>query len=59
MKPSLSLSLSLSLSQILEDAAIMLQRMKHRGGCGGDNDTGDGAGMMTSIPHTFYARVVK
>ena len=33
--------------------------MKHRGACGGDNDTGDGAGMMTSIPHKFYAKVIK
>ncbi|XP_033635249.1 putative glutamate synthase [NADPH] [Asterias rubens] len=45
--------------KILEDASVMLCRMKHRGACSGDNDTGDGAGVMTSIPHQLYARVLR
>ena len=24
--------------------------MEHRGGCGGDSDSGDGAGILCSIP---------
>ncbi|GAB1607751.1 glutamate synthase [NADH], amyloplastic-like [Argonauta hians] len=32
----------------------MLQRMEHRGACACDNDTGDGAGVLCAIPHTFY-----
>ena len=27
--------------------------MEHRGGCGGDSDSGDGAGILCSIPWTF------
>ncbi|XP_022089869.1 putative glutamate synthase [NADPH] isoform X1 [Acanthaster planci] len=45
--------------KILEDAMTMLCRMKHRGACSGDNDTGDGAGVMTAIPHKLYARVLR
>ncbi|ELT96170.1 hypothetical protein CAPTEDRAFT_177943 [Capitella teleta] len=42
--------------KVLRDAQTMLKRMEHRGACGCDNDTGDGAGVLTSIPHTFYAK---
>ena len=27
--------------------------MEHRGGCGGDSDSGDGAGILCSIPWTY------
>ena len=30
--------------------------MEHRGGCGGDSDSGDGAGILCSIPWTFLDR---
>jgi glutamate synthase (NADH) len=30
--------------------------MYHRGACACDNDTGDGAGVLTAIPHTLYAK---
>ena len=39
---------------IIEDAIIMLQNMEHRGGCGCDPDTGDGAGIMVQKPHDFF-----
>ncbi len=39
---------------IVEDAIIMLQNMEHRGGCGCDPDSGDGAGIMIQKPHTFF-----
>ena len=47
------------LFQVLQDARVMLQRMEHRGACGCDNDSGDGAGVLTGIPHKFYARVLQ
>lgn len=28
--------------------------MEHRGGCGADNDSGDGSGLMTSIPWELF-----
>lgn len=33
--------------------------MEHRGACACDNSTGDGAGVMTSIPHGFYSKILK
>ena len=30
--------------------------MKHRGACACDNDSGDGAGVMSAIPHDFYVK---
>ncbi|KAJ6640798.1 putative cytochrome P450 6a13 [Pseudolycoriella hygida] len=41
--------------KILRDAQILSSRMNHRGACACDNDTGDGAGVMTAIPHGLYA----
>ncbi|MFB0907157.1 MAG: glutamate synthase subunit alpha, partial [Spirosomataceae bacterium] len=41
--------------KIVEDAIKMLERMDHRGACGCDPDTGDGAGMLIQIPHEFFA----
>ncbi|KAK6187782.1 hypothetical protein SNE40_005732 [Patella caerulea] len=45
--------------RVLRDAQTMLIRMEHRGACGCDNDTGDGAGVLTAIPHKMYARMIK
>lgn len=39
---------------IIKDALIALGCMEHRGGCGADNDSGDGSGVMTSIPWDFF-----
>lgn len=36
--------------EIIKDALTALGCMEHRGGCGADNDSGDGSGLMTSIP---------
>lgn len=41
--------------QIVRDAEVLAKRMEHRGACACDNDTGDGAGVLTAIPHQFYA----
>ncbi|CAH1799875.1 unnamed protein product [Owenia fusiformis] len=45
--------------KILRDSQTMLERMQHRGACGCDNDTGDGAGVMTAIPHELYAKFLR
>lgn len=45
----------LGLLQILRDAEKLSLRMNHRGACSCDNDTGDGAGVLTAIPHDLYA----
>lgn len=45
--------------QILRDAETLASRMVHRGACGCDNDTGDGAGVLSAIPHTFYKNILK
>lgn len=40
--------------EVIEDALIMLGNMEHRGGCGCEKNTGDGAGILIQIPHLFY-----
>ncbi len=40
--------------QIIEDALTILENMEHRGACGCDPETGDGAGLMLQIPHEFF-----
>jgi glutamate synthase (NADPH/NADH) len=42
--------------QILRDAQTLAERMYHRGAVACDNDTGDGAGVMTAIPHKLYSK---
>ncbi len=37
------------------DALTILENMEHRGACGCDKLTGDGAGIMLQIPHEFMA----
>ncbi|NBA87524.1 glutamate synthase large subunit [Emticicia sp. CRIBPO] len=39
--------------QIVADAIVMLERMDHRGACGCDPNTGDGAGILIQIPHEY------
>ncbi len=34
----------------------ILQNLAHRGACGCDSETGDGAGVLIQIPHAFFAR---
>ncbi|ODN06304.1 Glutamate synthase [NADH], amyloplastic [Orchesella cincta] len=45
--------------KILRDAETLASRMIHRGACGCDNDTGDGAGVMSAIPHDYYTKILK
>jgi len=45
--------------QIVEDADHLLCRMDHRGARGAEPNTGDGAGMLTALPHEFLTKVAK
>ncbi|MDG2384369.1 MAG: glutamate synthase large subunit [Pirellulaceae bacterium] len=45
--------------QIILDADEVLQNMDHRGACGCEANTGDGAGMLTALPHEFLRKVAK
>jgi glutamate synthase (NADPH) large chain len=40
--------------QIISDALTVLENMEHRGACGCEANTGDGAGIMLQIPHEFF-----
>jgi len=40
-------------NQIIDDALTMLENMEHRGACGCDPDSGDGAGILIQLPHEF------
>ena len=42
----------------VKDALSMLIRMEHRGACGCEANTGDGAGILIQIPHDFFKEVV-
>ena len=41
--------------QIVTDALTMLERMSHRGACGCEPNTGDGAGILIQVPHEFFS----
>ena len=43
--------------QIVQDALIVLRNMEHRAACGCETNTGDGAGILTALPHDFLAKV--
>ena len=43
--------------RLVDQAMEMLLNMEHRGGCGCDPDTGDGAGVLVAMPHEFNRRV--
>ncbi|TDO20602.1 glutamate synthase large subunit [Pedobacter duraquae] len=40
--------------QIISDAITILENLDHRGACGAEINTGDGAGIMIQIPHEFF-----
>jgi len=45
--------------QIVLDADHVLRRMDHRGARGCEVNTGDGAGVLTALPHEFLTKVAK
>ena len=40
--------------QHVDDALTILENMEHRGACGCEVNTGDGAGIFIQIPHEFF-----
>jgi len=42
---------------IVSQAITMLEHMDHRGACGCEENTGDGAGILTGLPHAFLVKV--
>ncbi len=45
--------------QTMLDAYNLNSRMDHRGGCGFEANTGDGAGILMALPHSFFKKVAK
>ena len=45
--------------QIVEDANTVLINMDHRGARGSEENTGDGAGILTALPQEFLCQVVE
>ena len=43
--------------QIIVDASQMNCCMDHRGGVGYEKNTGDGAGILTAVPHKLFGRI--
>ncbi|MGB0766664.1 MAG: glutamate synthase large subunit [Phycisphaeraceae bacterium] len=44
---------------IVDQALTMLSRMDHRGGCGCEANTGDGAGILTAIPNKLMRKAAQ
>ncbi len=45
--------------RILQQAIQVLHNLDHRGACGCEANTGDGAGVLIQMPHAFYQQVAK
>ncbi len=45
--------------QIVSDALQMLENMNHRGACGCEEDSGDGAGILVKTPDEFFRKELK
>ena len=43
--------------KIIENSLTVLRNLMHRGACGCEENTGDGVGMLTQLPHKFFKRV--
>ncbi|HHP7231463.1 MAG TPA: glutamate synthase central domain-containing protein, partial [Xenococcaceae cyanobacterium] len=43
--------------QLVEQALTILGNLEHRGACGAETNTGDGAGILMQIPHKFMQKV--
>ena len=43
-------------NRIVRQALTVLQNLAHRGASGSEPDTGDGAGILLQMPHTFLKK---
>jgi glutamate synthase (NADPH) large chain len=41
--------------RLIRDALTVLENLNHRGACGCEDNTGDGAGILIQVPHAFLA----
>jgi glutamate synthase (ferredoxin) len=39
--------------RLVQDGLTVLRNLNHRGACGCEDNTGDGAGLLIQIPHEF------
>ena len=46
-------------ADILAKSIQVLLNLRHRGACGSENNTGDGAGILFQIPHRFFAEAAE
>jgi glutamate synthase (NADPH) large chain len=42
--------------EIITQGLEILKKLEHRGACGSDSATGDGAGILIQIPHQFFQK---
>ena len=42
--------------RVIENCLEILENLKHRGGIGVEENTGDGAGILMQIPHEFLQK---
>ena len=45
--------------ETVENALKIVENLEHRAGRDAEGKTGDGVGILTQIPHKFFARVTK
>jgi glutamate synthase (NADPH) large chain len=45
--------------EIITQGLEILKKLEHRGACGADSATGDGAGILIQIPHKFFQEQCK
>jgi glutamate synthase domain-containing protein 2/glutamate synthase domain-containing protein 1/glutamate synthase domain-containing protein 3 len=45
--------------RILEQAIEVLRNLDHRGACGCEANTGDGAGVLIQMPHAFFQHITR
>lgn len=45
--------------QLVSDALSIVEHLEHRAGKDAEGKTGDGVGILTQIPHRFFARILK
>src|SRR5215472_5021609 len=45
--------------QVLKQAIQVLRNLDHRGACGCEANTGDGAGVLLQMPHAFLKEVTR
>ncbi len=43
--------------EIVQQALTILVNLEHRGACGSEANTGDGAGILMQIPHAFFKAI--